>query len=96
MLNNGEAPQRLLVSLYYYYRKLFHVAISNESDQELATAFSMKEYAVKKLRQQAKFFKVKSLKNAIDTLADADYAFKSGARDVDNAFMLGVFSLMIN
>ena len=95
MLNNGEAPQRLLVSLYYYYRKLFHVAISNESDVDLATALSMKEYAVKKLRQQAKAFKVKSLKTAIDTLADADYAFKSGARDVDNAFMLSVFSLMI-
>ena len=96
MLNNGEAPQRLLVSLYYYYRKLFHVAISNESDAVLATALSMKEYAVKKLRQQAKAFKVKSLKTAIDTLADADYSFKSGIRDVDNAFMLSVFSLMIN
>lgn len=95
MINNGEAPQRLLVSLYYYYRKLFHVAISTQSDVELATALSMKEYAVKKLRQQAKSFKVKSLKTAIDTLADADYAFKSGARDVDNAFMLSVFNLMI-
>ena len=96
MLEGGEPPQKLLVSLYYHYRKLFHVAVANGTDAEIAKALGVKEYAIQALRRQVKNFNLKSLKNAIDVLADYDYKFKSGEVDVDTAFLLSVFKSMIN
>ncbi len=96
MLAGGEAPQRLLVSLYYYYRKLFHIALSTDSDAELIKAFGMTDYVLKKLKAQVKAFKIKNLKKAIDVLADYDYSFKSGNISIDTAFLLSVFKVMID
>ena len=96
MLAGGEAPQRLLVSLYYYYRKLFHVAVSSDSDAELMKAFGMTDYVLKKMKTQVKAFKIKNLKKAIDVLADYDYSFKSGDVSIDTAFLLSVFKVMID
>lgn len=95
MVAGGEAPQRLLVSLYYYYRKLFHIAVSS-SDDEVIKAFGMTDYVLKRLKTQVKAFKIKNLKKAIDVLADYDYSFKSGDVSIDTAFLLSVFKVMID
>ena len=95
MLNGGEPPQKLLVSLYYHYRKLFHVAVSPLNDSELAKALGVKEVAVAKMRRQVKTFNLKNLKNAVDVLADYDFKFKSGEVNVDTAFLLSVFKIMV-
>ena len=95
MLNGGEPPQKLLVSLYYHYRKLFHVAVSPLDDGELAKALGVKETAIARMRRQVKTFNLKNLKNAVDVLADYDYKFKSGEVNVDTAFLLSVFKIMV-
>ncbi len=95
MLNGGEPPQKLLVSLYYHYRKLFHVAVSPLNDNELAKALGVKEVAIAKMRRQVKTFNLKNLKNAVDVLADYDFKFKSGEVNVDTAFLLSVFKIMV-
>ena len=94
MLAGGEPPQKLITSLYYYYRKLFHIAISDKTEKDLAVELGVKEFAITKMKRQAKAFKVKNLKIALDTLADYDYNFKSGVMNADSALMLGVFKLM--
>ena len=97
MLASGEAPQRLLVNLYYYYRKLFHVAVSSDSDNDIISALNIKDAnGLKRLRTQVKAFKIKNLKKAIDMLADYDYSFKSGEVSIDTAFLLSVFKVMID
>ena len=95
MLAGGESPQRLLVSLYYYYRKLFHIAVTPDSDADLLKEFGAPGY-IKKLKAQVKAFKIKNLKKAIDVLADYDYSFKSGNVSIDTAFFLSVFKVMID
>ena len=96
MLSNGEPAQKLLVSIYYYYRKLFHLAISDKTEGELAISFKSKEFAIVKMKKQAKTFKPKSLKQAIDILADYDFYSKSGVMSIDSALMLGVFRLLVD
>lgn len=95
LINKGEPPQKLLTSIYYYFRRLLHVAISSMDDLELSKAFGIKEFAVKKARQQSSYFKKISLKRAVDVLEDADYKFKSGKIDVDQAFYASLFRILL-
>jgi DNA polymerase III delta subunit len=46
----------LLNSLCYYFKGLYEVSLSRGSDREVAAALGMKEYAVKKNREQAAKF----------------------------------------
>lgn len=95
LLSKGETLQRLTVSLYSYFRRLLHVAISTESNEELSKKLGIKEFAVKKAKEQAKVFKVTLLKKAVDLLCDADYKFKSGILDIDSSFYLSLFKIML-
>ncbi len=90
----GESGQRVLSSVYNYFRKLLHAGISGKTSGELATALGVKEYPAKKLLEQAKSFKKKSLKNAVDRLTDADFSIKSGKVDLDEQTWLAVFAIM--
>ncbi len=94
MLSKGETPQRLLLSVYNYFRRLLHVAISSANDTEIAKMLDIKEFAVKKAKEQAKLFKVRSLKTAVDKLTDFDYKIKSGLVDMTEALWLSIFSIM--
>ena len=96
LLEKGETEQRLLISIYNYFRRLLHVAISSMSEKELADAFSIKEFAIKKAKEQANAFKIVSLKKAVDILEDADYKFKSGKMDLTNEFYNSLFKILIN
>lgn len=94
MMAKGESPQRLSVSLYNHFRRLLHIAISGESDVELASLFGVKEFAIKKSREQAKFFKVRSLKRTVDYLTETDFKVKCGMLGIDETFWLAVFKIM--
>lgn len=91
----GEPPQRLLVSIYNYFRRLLHISLSTLSDGELAGIFGIKEYAVKKLRVLARSFRKKDLKRATDVLAESDYAAKSGKADFETALNNAIFEILI-
>lgn len=94
MMGKGEAAQVILVSVYNYFRRLLHAAISGLDESELAKAFGIKEFAAKKIKQQAAAFKKRALKQAVDALIDADYKIKSGQVDADGCMWLTVFKIM--
>lgn len=94
LLSKGETPQRLLVSIYNYFRRLLHVSIADATDAELASMLGIKEFAIRKTKEQAKLFKIRSLKKAVDTLTDADYGIKSGNADMNEALWLSIFGIM--
>lgn len=96
MLSKGETAQRIIVSIYNYFRRLLHVAITSVSDMELAKQLGIKEFAVKKAKEQASMFKVKSLKKAVDVLCDADFNLKNGNLDAENGMWNTIFTIMIN
>ncbi len=96
MSTKGETGQRILSSVYNYFRKLLHAGISGKNAAELAVAFGIKEYPSKKLIEQAGMFKKKSLKSAVDRLIEADFLVKSGKVDVDEQMWISIFAIMIN
>ncbi|MBR2870704.1 MAG: DNA polymerase III subunit delta [Clostridia bacterium] len=94
MLGKGETLPRILVSVYNYFRKLLHVAISQNTDVELAKMLGTKDFVVRKTRQQAKAFKKKSLKMAVDMLADTDYLIKTGTVDATDRIWYTLFTVI--
>lgn len=94
MLSRGETPQRILASVYNYFRRLLFAAISDMSDEELASSLGIKEYAAMKTRKQSALFKKRALKAAVDRLCEADYSFKRGKTSVDDEMWLTIFAIM--
>ena len=94
MLLKNETPQRILVSVYNYFRRLLHIAISDKSNSELAWLLGVKEYAVSKSKEQAKYFKPRALKKAVDLLSETDFLIKSGKVNADETLWLAIFKIM--
>ena len=94
MLAKGETSGRIISAVYNYFRRLLFVAISDKTNAETAALLGVKEFAVKKAKEQAASFKVRSLKKAVDRLCDADFNAKSGKTDLDDALWINLFEIM--
>ena len=94
MISRGETPQRILISIYNYFRRLLHVSISAAGREKLAWLLGIKEFAVKKAIEQSGLFKKRSLKKTVDFLEETDYKLKVGAAEPDSAMWLAVFKIM--
>ncbi|MBO4251534.1 MAG: DNA polymerase III subunit delta [Clostridia bacterium] len=94
MLGKGETEGRIISAVYNYFRRLLFVAISDRSNAETAELLGIKEYAVRKTKEQAAAFRVLAIKNAVDRLGDADYAVKSGRADADELLWINLFKIM--
>ncbi len=99
MLAKGEPPQRIIFSVYNYFRRLLHVAISNKEPTELARLIGIKgkyaDYILQKTKAQAKMFTPKALKKAVDMLTDIDYKSKSGLITDYEGMWLSLFKIMV-
>jgi DNA polymerase-3 subunit delta len=95
MMTASGDGQKLFVSLYYYFRRLLHSAISTLSDAEVAKHLKIKEYAVKMSRRQAKSFSVKRLKEIVDSLTLYDESFKQGKIEPSSAVWNGILGVLI-
>lgn len=93
-LNGSSDKQMLFVSLYYHFRRMFFVSMSNKNDADLANILGVKEFAVTMARRQARSFSTKRLKKIMDKLSECERSFKSGKITFDSAFIYGVFSVL--
>ena len=94
LLSKGETPQRLLISIYNYFKRLLSVALSTDTNAELAKVLGIKEFAVKKAKEQASAFKKKALKQAVDIIANYDYMSKTGKITFDDALDTSILKIM--
>ena len=95
MLESAGDGQKLFVSLYYHFRKLLFAALSDESNAALASYLGIKEYAVKKAREQAAKFTPKRLKAVVDKLSEEDSMFKQGKLEAQSAMWNGILNILI-
>lgn len=94
LISKGETAHGIISYVYTYFRRLLHVSISNMDETEIAKSFKVKDYAIKKMKEQAKMFSKRSLKKTVDLLTEIDYKVKSGQADVDEKMWLVVFRIM--
>jgi DNA polymerase III delta subunit len=93
MIDDGNG-QVLLVSLYYHFRRLLHISLSDKSDAETAELLGVKEFAVKKSRMQARAFSPKRLMRINNKLIEYDEKFKSGEIALNQALLNAVFMIL--
>lgn len=96
LLAGSEKPQIIFISIYNCFRRMLHISLSSLSDAQLAVELNVKEYAVRKNREQAAKFKKKNLKNCVDILTKMDLKLKKGELSADYLLFKSCFSLMLN
>ncbi len=74
----GYNETELLSSLVSYFKSLYEVALSRGADREIAAALGLKEYAVKKNREQAAKFTKEELLGYYNAVYGAVSAIKCG------------------
>lgn len=90
----ASEKQMLLSSLYGHFRRMFYCACSKEDNLSVANMLGVKEYAIKKTREQLSNFSVKKIKIVLDKLSQADADFKSGETTIDSVFDRCIFSIL--
>ena len=86
LIASKEPIQKILITLYNHFKKLYFVKLSIEYNKDIAESLQLKPnqmFLVNKYRQQAKSFKTSELKNIIQKLQDLDYKYKIGLIDLN-------------
>lgn len=91
MLEDKGLTNKIFWLLYNHFRKLYFISISNKNNIELAQMLSQKEYTIKKLREQLKYFNQDNLKNILQLIYDTEFMVKTG--DLD--YVSGVKNVII-
>ena len=85
----------ILSPLYNNYRRALFVAVNKDkTSAELANLLSVKEFAIKMLKNQIAVFSTKQLKSIVDMLADFDRKIKVGEMKENIAIKTIVFNIL--
>lgn len=95
IIKNKKNVSSILGLIYNHIRRSFYSKISKDSSQEVANMLGIKEFAVKKLKQQTQNVPAKSLKQMLTLCYDIDYKIKSGNLDMVTGIYNLVFSILV-
>ena len=85
LVYNKEPIQKILITLYGHFRKLYITLLAEKQNKNIAEALNLKPnqmFLVSKYKMQAKYFKEKELKKILEELIELDYNSKQGLIDV--------------
>ena len=86
LIASKEPMQKILITLYNHFKKLYFVKLAIEYNKDIAIALNLKPnqmFLVNKYKLQAKGFKTSELANIIQELEDLDYKYKTGLIDLN-------------
>ncbi|MCI8272495.1 MAG: DNA polymerase III subunit delta [Clostridia bacterium] len=86
LIASKEPIQKILISLYNHFKKLYFVKIAQENNKDIAVSLNLKSnqmFLVNKYKIQAKTFKKMELRKIIQELEDLDYKYKIGLIDLN-------------
>lgn len=90
VLNNliyaKEPIQKILITLYNHFKKLYIVKMSEKYKKDLATAMNLKPsqmFLTSKYKAQARYFETRELRSILQELMDLDANYKSGLIDLN-------------
>lgn len=90
-----KEPITILFSLISnHFRRLAHVSISGMSERELAPLLGVKEYAIVKAKEHARYFSKVQLNNILRLLEETDIMIKSGKMSAENSIFYLVFKIL--
>lgn len=90
LLKKGTDEIALLNSLFGYFKNLLTLISSNKSDKEIASLLGLKEYAVKKNREQAMMFGERKIQFYVTSLYSKLSQIKCGEITAESAWRVAV------
>ena len=86
LLYNKEPIQRILVTLYNHFKKLYLVKLCEKNNKNITDALNLKPnqtFLVTKYKNQAGYFKEHELKKLLEELINLDSNYKLGLIDIN-------------
>ena len=81
-----EPIQKILITLYNHFKKLYIVKLSEKYHKDLATAMNLKpnqSFLLNKYKTQAKYFTEQDIRSIIDEMIKLDTNYKVGLIDIN-------------
>lgn len=85
MMDDKKSAPMVLNLIANHFRRLFYVAISKLTLEEIASYLAIKPFAVKKLYEQSKKFSPVVLKNIVEKCEELDTGIKTGTYNYNSA-----------
>lgn len=86
LLYTKEPIQKILITLYYHFKKLYIVKLSEKYNKSLTESLNLKPnqmFLTNKYKAQATYFKQEELKKILEELMDLDFNYKTGKIDLN-------------
>lgn len=86
LLASKEPIQKILITLYNHFKKMYIVKLSEKYNKDLAIAMNLKpnqSFLLNKYRQQARYFTEEEIRNILDEMIKLDSNYKNGLIDVN-------------
>lgn len=95
LIYNKEPLQKILVTLYNHFKKLYLVKIAQKENTELSQVLNLKPnqtFLITKYKKQSEYFKEEQLRNILEELINLDTNSKIGQIDLN----LGLEAILCN
>ena len=86
LIKNKEPVQKILITLYNHFKKLYLVKLAQEEGKDIAVSLNLKPnqiFLVGKYKKQAEYFKTEDLRNIMRELTNLDCNYKIGLIDLN-------------
>lgn len=86
LIYQKEPVQKILITLYNHFKKLYIVKIAAKNNEDATTALKLKPnqgFLVSKYKQQAGYFSDVELRKILTELSNLDYNYKIGLIDLN-------------
>ena len=90
-----EPMQKILITLYNHFKKLYIVKLAEKYNRDLAGTMNLKPnqtFLLSKYKTQAKYFTEKDIRSILDEMIKLDTNYKNGLIDVN----IGVEAILCN
>ena len=86
LIYNKEPIQKILITLYNHFKKLFLLKLAEKENRNLAESMNLKPnqlFLVSKYKKQADYFEINELKEILEELINLDNGYKIGKIDIN-------------
>lgn len=86
LLYNKEPIQKILVTLYGHFKKIYLTALALKYNKNVAESLNLKPnqtFLVSKYKKQTEYFSIENLRKILKELIDLDYNYKQGNIDIN-------------
>jgi len=86
LLYQKEPIQKILITLYNHFKKLYIVKLSQKYKKDLASSMNLKPnqtFLLNKYKMQANYFDEEEIRSILDDMISLDMKYKNGLIDVN-------------